>query len=137
MTPTAIPARDFDFVVLAVTADNDDFRQIEAAMPGWTILEARNCRDARQILGSRTCQVVLCERALADGVWTDLIRATQACPDTPPIVVMSRVADEDMWAEVLSRGGLDLVAKPLAAKDLRRALTSWRNQAANAACATA
>jgi DNA-binding response OmpR family regulator len=44
------------------------------------------------------------------------------CP--PPLIVSDRLADEQLWAEVLSLGGYDLLMKPFDAKEVHHAVST-------------
>jgi DNA-binding NtrC family response regulator len=135
--PNAVLADDSYAVILAVSPDMDDPKFIEATMPGWRVRVAQTCRDAIAVLQSSRCTVVLCERNLPDGCWGDLLRCTRSLADSPPVIVMSRVADEDMWADVLREGGFDLLAKPLQSSDLLRILPIAQTQHVRATFAIA
>jgi DNA-binding NtrC family response regulator len=118
--PQAGSASESRAVILAVSPDMEDPKVVEATLPGWSVYRARTCQEAVTILNSSPFDVVLCERDLPDGGWHDLLDRTRELRDAPPVVVMSRAADECMWAEVLSLGGFDLLMKPLETGDLQR-----------------
>jgi DNA-binding response OmpR family regulator len=44
--------------------------------------------------------------------------------DSPLLIVVSRLADEHLWAEALNLGAYDVLAKPFDAMELSRTLTS-------------
>ena len=135
--PNAVLADNSYAVILAVSPDMDDPKFIEATMPGWRVLSARTCIEAISVLQSSRCSVVLCEKNLPDGCWSDLLGCARSLADSPPIIVMSRVADEGMWADVLNQGGFDLLVKPLENSDLRRILPTVQTQHVRATFATA
>jgi DNA-binding NtrC family response regulator len=118
--PQAGIANESHAVILAVSPDTEDPKFVEATMPGWSVRRAQTCQEAVAILNSAACDVVLCERDLPDGCWHDLLDRMRDLREAPPVVVMSRAADESMWAEVLSQGGFDLLMKPLETSDLTR-----------------
>lgn len=61
----------------------------------------RSFREAVRILiYAEHPVVVACERVLPDGSWKDLFHFLAGLPDAPPFVVLSRHADETLWAEV-------------------------------------
>lgn len=74
--------------------------------------------------------VVICERRLVDGTWQDLLQHLdrQFCP--PVVIVTSRTADDELWAEVLNRGGYDVLMKPFDRNEVSRVVTlasaCWR-----------
>jgi len=81
--------------------------------------------------------VVLCERDLPGGTWRRLFVETRDLAHPPRLIVVSRLADERLWAEVLNLGGHDVLATPFAADEVRRVLSyavdSWRWQVKNEA----
>jgi hypothetical protein len=58
-------------------------------------------------------RVVLCEHALEDGSWKDVLELAASRPYPPPLIVTSRLADERLWSEVLNLGGYDVLPQPL------------------------
>ena len=56
----------------------------------------------------------------------------EALQDAPWLIVSSRLADERLWAEVLNRGGYDLLATPFDADEVRHvlayAIESWNRR---------
>jgi DNA-binding response OmpR family regulator len=66
----------------------------------------------------------LCEHHLADGDWRDVLSDTESREPAPLVIVISRLADERMWAEVLNLGGYDLFTKPFDAHEVVRVLNS-------------
>jgi FixJ family two-component response regulator len=78
--------------------------------------------------------VVLCDRKLPDGEWTDVLARLKSLEHPPPLVVCDPAADDRLWCEVLHMGAYDLMAKPFRAQELTRVLGSaamwFREQAA-------
>ena len=65
--------------------------------------------------------VVISESCLPAGqTWRDLLAALQATSNPPPLIVTDRLADDQLWAEVLNLGGYDLLAKPFDAREVLR-----------------
>ena len=78
----------------------------------WTLYTAHTYRQALAELSWNRVPVVLCECPLPDGNWKDMLSQLAPMTDRPRLIVFSRHADEDLWAEVLSLGGFDLLATP-------------------------
>lgn len=74
------------------------------------------CRDAIDLI--QFPSVVICEYSLPDGTWRDVLRAAQALENVPPVIVTSRPAGGDLWAEVLNLGGYDVLAQPFRAEEV-------------------
>ena len=80
----------------------------------WEVRPAQSFHEALTQLSAQSAQVVICERALADGEWKDLLGKA------PRLIVTDRVADESLWAEVLNLGGYDVLAQPFDELEVRR-----------------
>jgi len=99
---------------------------------GWTLRLACTLGSALAVLRHRPIPVVIAEHALPCGDWKDLFAALQLLRHHPLLVVTSRLADEELWAEVLNLGGHDVLAKPFQAAEvewvLDRAWRIWANR---------
>ena len=97
---------------------------------GWTVHLTHTLGSALAVLRDRPIPVVIAERDLPCGDWKDLFAALQLLPHRPFLVITSRLADEDLWAEVLNLGGHDVLAKPFQAAEVQWVLESaWRTWA--------
>jgi len=110
-----------NITLLAVNLNMEDRLSLERILDrqSWTIQGACSLREATTLL-DRHPNLILCEKDLPDGSWRDLVRASESFGDAPPIVVVSRHADERLWAEVLNIGGYDLLVKPFDTSEVRR-----------------
>jgi DNA-binding NtrC family response regulator len=121
-------ANDLVSTVLAVSSDANDSEVVQNILGEWKVKSARNCAEALFMLRNAGCSVVICDKDLPDGSWRDLLSGMGRLLSAPPLVVMSRHADESLWAEVLERGGFDLLAKPLENEEVQRVIPSAGNQ---------
>ena len=84
------------------------------------------------LLQKHDTSVVICERDLMPGTWTDILDHTSRVSRPPALVVTSTQADERLWSEILNRGAWDLLAKPFDRTELVRSVRSawehWRHQ---------
>lgn len=67
-------------------------------------------------------RLVLCDQNLPDGNWKDVYRESSRMAAPPAMVVVSRRADERLWAEVLSVGCFDLLLRPFEPTELAHVL---------------
>jgi len=125
--------------VLAVSLAPDDQRTLETMfhqLP-WRLTKAATLAQGLRQAMSGNVPVVLCERDLPGGTWRRLFVETRDLAHPPRLIVVSRLADERLWAEVLNLGGHDVLATPFAADEVRRVLSyavdSWRWQVKNEA----
>jgi DNA-binding NtrC family response regulator len=91
---------------------------------GWTLHSVRSLGSATILLTRRVASVVITERDLAAGDWKDVLEAIEGLPQAPLVIVISRLADNSLWAEALNLGVYDVLAKPLDQSEVVRVLTS-------------
>jgi len=103
----------------------DDQDQLLIANVGdknkWDVFFAKTLDEGRQALEKLQPHIILLDRDLADGNWRS---ALSACASTSAACTMliSRVADDYLWNEVVCNGGYDVLAKPLREQDVLRAV---------------
>ena len=84
------------------------------------VLEAHHCtlalaktrKQALPLLNAPHCGIILIDADLPGG-WKIFLQDVQARAHPPALIVIARVGDERLWAEVLNLGGYDVLAKPL------------------------
>jgi DNA-binding response OmpR family regulator len=134
MLPTAQklhtpPSRQEKFPLLVVSPFTDDFSAVRQILqnPCWQISHARNLEEAAISLKQMVASVVLCERDLPDGNWKDILPLTRELTVVPSVLVVSRHADDSLWADVLSCGGYDVLPKPFDRREVVRVISmAWR-----------
>jgi len=78
-------------------------------------------------LGKRQFEVVVCERDLTPGSWKDVLERVTILPDSPSLIVTSRLADERLWVEALNLGAYDVLTKPFDRTEAMRVIgAAWR-----------
>ena len=115
--------------VLLVSPHREDYVSLRLILhdDGWRISRCRNVGEASTHLRTAAPSIVVCERDLPDGCWRDLLRELESLPNPPILLVVSRHADENLWAEVLNLGGYDVLLKPFDRTEVTRVLdTAWR-----------
>ena len=118
--PANQPAQE-NITLLAISPNQEDRQSLEKILDRdhWTIQGARSLREAATLLRERP-RLILCEKDLPDGSWKDVFREAGGIDDPPPFVVVSRHADERLWAEVLNLGGYDVLLKPFEESEVCR-----------------
>jgi|SRR5579872_5982709 len=86
----------------------------------WKLSAVETLGAALTFLSHTTVPLVISERDLPLASWKDLLRKTRDLGQAPLLVVVSRLADEYLWAEVLNLGGHDVLAKPLCESETQR-----------------
>jgi DNA-binding response OmpR family regulator len=113
-----------NITLLAVSADQSDYQSLRAILEEdhWTVYGASSCGEALQLMRRSSPTVVACDHHLPDGNWKDLFKGVCGLSNPPPLIVVSRHADESLWAEVLNVGGYDVLAKPFEKNEVSRVL---------------
>jgi DNA-binding response OmpR family regulator len=114
------------FAVLAISPDPDDHAGLAqlCSHSGWGFLSVHSGRQALKAIRSNRVAVAVCERDLPDGNWRMVFEELERFPGAPLVIVVSRFADDALWAEVLNMGGYDVLLKPFEPKELMWSLTS-------------
>jgi CheY-like chemotaxis protein len=135
--PTVIETGKSVIHVLAVLPNEQDQRTLETMLPSskWSVHKAHTLLSAvEQLRGRRLIGVVLCERDLLPGSWKDLLDYIRRMGDPPLLIVASRLADEQLWAEALNLGAYDVLSEPFDATEVTRILSlTWLRWRATAA----
>jgi DNA-binding NtrC family response regulator len=119
--------------VLSVSPDDSDHSalfQILDELP-FVLTTAHTCLEAGAYLKRDQFGIILCECNLPDGTWIEILNRVSGGAEDPLLIVTSRLADVSLWADVLNRGGYDLLAKPFSRQEVRHVLTSAWVQRAN------
>jgi DNA-binding response OmpR family regulator len=91
---------------------------------GWKLHRVRTRTQARAFLDQNAVGVVIGERELPDGGWRAMLDDLLDRPEPPALVVLARLADESLWAEVLNMGGYDVLAEPLDTEEVTRVVSA-------------
>jgi DNA-binding NtrC family response regulator len=108
--------------LLAVSTNQEDLCSLQDILDedNWTVQHAESCDEAARLMRNQNPEVIACDLNFPDGNWRDLFNLATALENPPPLVVVSRHADESLWAEVLSVGGYDLLAIPFERNEVSR-----------------
>jgi DNA-binding response OmpR family regulator len=107
--------------------DHSSLRQI-LHHEGWQITRCGTVQEAATHVKTVEPSVVICEHDLPDGSWKDVLNHTDGLDHPPPVLVVSRHADEHLWGEVLNLGGYDVLIKPFDRSEVTRVVgMAWRH----------
>jgi DNA-binding NtrC family response regulator len=91
---------------------------------GLSVQHSPNCRHAFARLVQTRISVVICDRALPDGDWTDVLDHMAKDGGAPSLIVTSPNANDVLWAKVLNLGGFDVLAQPFDREEVMRVVAS-------------
>jgi len=132
--PLALETGNAVIKLLAVLPGEEDHAQLDSMLPRqkWAIHKAHNLTSAvAQLKKYAPLPLVVCDRDLWPGTWKDMLKRLDGLNDPPFLIVTSRLADEQLWAEALNLGAYDVLARPFDAQEVNRTLSSaffrWRD----------
>src|ERR687897_2501546 len=101
--------------MLLVSSDCHDVSvaQSAAAEEAVRTIVAKTYRDAVTTTAKEGIALILCEHALPDGNWKDLLGQIVMIPEPPPLVVVADPDHQALWAEAINLGAYDVIAKPI------------------------
>jgi len=95
----------------------------------WLLHKVSTCSEALTYLSDNDTAVVICERDLPDGDWKIVLNRFGSLPMPPSLIVTSRLANDELWAEVLNLGGYDVLAQPFDPQEVyREVFLAWHAQ---------
>ncbi len=100
----------------------------------WTLFSAKTFAAAVQMLERRNVPVIILERNLSHGTWQDALAFFQHSDAPPLVIVVSRMADERLWGEVVNLGGYDVLAAPFRYQEVEWTLESASRRLAQHSC---
>ncbi len=115
--------------VLAVSPAEEDHLLLSHVFShsNWKLDAARTCAEAVEALQRSPISVVICAAELPDGNWKQLLAGLAKKAVPPRLIVVSPLADDRLWAEVLDSGGYDVLGIPFEAPEVIRVVSlAWR-----------
>ncbi len=95
---------------------------------GWRLDLREGLADSRVLLKELETGVVISACDLPDGNWKEVLQEMQRKSAPLPMIVVSRLADERLWAEVLNLGGYDVLPTPFDTNEVLHSVTlAWQH----------
>lgn len=117
------PAAGKISIVALVAAESDcELLSHLAVDHHWVLHFAQNCGEAWDALNESKAPIVLCDRELPAAEWRDVIQMMVSSAHQAYVILLSKVADDYLWNEVIRLGGHDLLTTPLREDDVLRAI---------------
>jgi FixJ family two-component response regulator len=104
---------------------NDQDRNLlikASAQHNWTMQFSVTCGEAWFLLEQTKAPIILFDRDIEDAEWRDVVKMMASTTHHACAILLSRVADDYLWNEVIANGGYDVVPKPLREEDVVRSV---------------
>ena len=95
---------------------------------GWRLWEAPDRSGALDCLSRYPVQVVISQKDGPRWHWKEVLHDLCSLGRPPQLIVTSRTADDQLWAEVLNVGGYDVLPQPLNRDEVERVVAAARRQ---------
>jgi hypothetical protein len=101
--------------VLSVSPFSEDHEVLAGIFHpyGWMLHRASTLGAGTRFLWSQSISLVVGERDLPPHTWRDLLVEVGTIPETAPVIVTSRHADDYLWAEALNLGAYGVLGQAL------------------------
>ena len=112
---------------LVVHAQDETFQDLLRTLEalGIKVVHARTCREASQILKKDIgTDLVFAGLSYPDGRWAEALELAQQSKRYLPVIVVSPMADMEIYLEVLGRGAFDFVTPPFLTSDMAHVVRS-------------
>jgi FixJ family two-component response regulator len=110
-------------IVSALASDTD--RSLVADLSRrnqWKVYSVADASEAVARVDRERPHIVLYDRDLSDADWRGVTAALGGAAPNACVVLISRVADDYLWNEVVRSGGYDVLTKPLREDEVVRAV---------------
>ena len=116
-------------VVLSVSPYEEDSVSLKRILKSdWTVTASATPASALSLLREILIPVLICDCDPTPGTWHEMLELISLLPEPPLLILTSRLADEQLWAEGLNLGAWDVLPKPFQAGEAVRVVDSaWQH----------
>jgi DNA-binding NtrC family response regulator len=109
--------------VLVVSADLESRRSVVKTLEALSVqvIPCSTLNQAEQVLSLRRPHLVFCDERLPDGGYADLL-ALKEPGGMPPIVVLTRNGEWELYMDATRRGAFDVIRSPWCPTDIELSL---------------
>ena len=117
-----VGAQAAQVTVVGLVADHND-RRLLANLSfdnGWIMHFVDSSTEAQAASARLRVPVILYDRDLPSADWRDIVSLLASSSRPTCVILISRVADDHLWEEVIRRGGYEVLSKPLRPEEVVR-----------------
>jgi DNA-binding NtrC family response regulator len=117
-----VGAQAAQVTVVGLVADHND-RRLLANLSfdnGWIMHFVDSSAEAQAASARLRVPVILYDRDLPSADWRDIVSLLASSSRPTCVILISRVADDHLWEEVIRRGGYEVLSKPLRPEEVVR-----------------
>jgi DNA-binding NtrC family response regulator len=116
-------------IVLSVSPNEEDRASLERIVKSdWTVIAFPTVASALSVVKETPIPIVICDCDITPRTWVEMLDHISFLPNSPLLILASRLADERLWAEALNLGAWDVLAKPFDADEVIRIVgVAWQH----------
>ena len=123
-------------VVMPHSSDRSKLQEI-LRNEEWKVKSVSSAEEASLVLAKKPPSVIIYGDKLPGSDWREFLTDLHNRGWALPTIIAAEHADERLWADVLNRGGFDLLQRPFEEQEVRRVVDMARRYgAARLACAS-
>jgi DNA-binding NtrC family response regulator len=110
--------------VLVVSADLESRRSVTKTLEALSVyvISCSTLNQAEQVLSLQSPRLIFCDERLPDGGYADLLELKEPSKIPPPIVVLTRNGEWELYMDATRRGAFDVIRSPWCPTDIELSL---------------
>src|SRR5580693_1256051 len=110
--------------VLVVSADLESRRSVTKILEALSVqvIPCSTLNQAEQVLSLQRPHLIFCDERLPDGSYSDLLELKDPGRIPPPIVVLTRIGEWELYMDATRRGAFDVIRSPWCPTDIELSL---------------
>jgi DNA-binding NtrC family response regulator len=106
--------------ILVVSANLESRREVSKTLEALSVhvITCSTLAQAEQVLSLQRPNLIFCDERLPDGGYADLLDLKPASRISPPIVVLTRNGEWDLYMDATRRGAFDVIRSPWCPTDI-------------------
>lgn len=109
-----------------IGSEDNSFADLDRmfAAYAWSLVRAEVWKDVLLLPSAEDATHFLYRHVPNNASWIEALTMINLMPSSPAFILTSWVGDERLWADVLNRGGYDLLLEPFDAVEVQRVVAA-------------
>lgn len=127
-----------EFLVLLISSDLEGRRTVNGVLEALSVqvVWSSTVSQAREALEMLRPNMIFCEERLPDGGYVELLELDYQGRISPPLVVLTRTGEWELYIDATRRGAFDVIRSPWCPTDIELSLIRAAREEKNALRAT-
>lgn len=123
LTPYETGMQD-EITVLLISADLESSRSVTKTLEALSVqvILCFTLNQAEQVLSIQRPHLIFCDERLPDGCYADLLELKDPDRIPPPIIVLTRNGEWELYMDATRRGAFDVIRSPWCPTDIELSL---------------